>query len=225
MRHLKDHRKLGRTASHRKAMFRNMVTSIIQYERIETTLPKAKELRRYADRMITLGKKGTLHARRHALRYVQDPKAVQKLFAELATRFQDRAGGYTRIYHIGYRQGDNAPMAIIEYLGAPLRQPKKVKESAEASGAKKPAKKAKKSLLGTKKADAEKKKAKKKEEKPKKAKAKAASKDDGAKKVKETKATAKASDAKKAKESTDKKPKKTSLLQKIRGKKKAAKKS
>jgi large subunit ribosomal protein L17 len=151
MRHLKDHRKLGRTASHRKAMLRNMVTSLIQHERIETTLPKAKELRRYADRMVTLGKKGTLHARRNALRYVRDQKNVQKLFAELAVRFQDRNGGYTRIYHVDNRKGDNAPMAIIEYLGAPLRRPKRVQEAKPADEKKKSAKKAKKSLLGGKK--------------------------------------------------------------------------
>lgn len=121
MRHLVDHRKLGRTASHRKALLRNMVTSLIVSERIETTLPKAKELRRVADQMITLGKRGTLHARRQAAAVIRDPLAVQKLFSLLADRFRERNGGYTRIYKFGNRAGDQASMAAIEYLGyAPL---------------------------------------------------------------------------------------------------------
>ncbi len=107
---------------HRRAMLRNMVTSLILEERIETTLPKAKELRRVADRMITLGKRGTLHARRQALSYVRTNEAVQKLFSELATRFNERHGGYTRILKLGQvRRGDAAPIAIIEYLGAPMK--------------------------------------------------------------------------------------------------------
>ena len=130
MRHLKDYRKLGRTTAHRKAMIRNMVTSLIAHERIETTLPKAKELRRFAEHMITIGKQGSLHARRQALSFVRNSQVVQKLFAELAVRFQDRAGGYTRIYRLGDRPGDNAPMAMIEYLGAPLKAPKQSKQKA-----------------------------------------------------------------------------------------------
>lgn len=122
MRHQVRGRKLGRTMEHRRAMLRNMVTSLILEERIQTTLPRAKELRRVADRMVTLGKRGTLHARRQALSYVRTNEAVQKLFFELATRFNDRNGGYTRVLKLGaLRQGDAAPMAIIEYLGAPMK--------------------------------------------------------------------------------------------------------
>lgn len=130
MRHLVDHRKLGRTASHRRALLRNMAASLIMAERIETTLPKAKELRRVADRLVTLGKRGTLHARRHASRFVHDPEAVKKLFSTLADRFRERQGGYTRIYHYGFRQGDAAEMAAIEYLGyqLPVREEKKEKK-------------------------------------------------------------------------------------------------
>lgn len=128
MRHLVDHRKLGRTASHRKALLRNMATSLILSERIETTLPKAKELRRVADRLVTLAKKGTLHARRRAARLLQDPEALRKLFDGFADRFKDRAGGYTRIYRFGFRHGDAAEMAAIEYLGYRLPVPADRKE-------------------------------------------------------------------------------------------------
>ena len=116
MHHGKAGRKLGRTSSHREAMFRNMVTSIIKHESIRTTDTIAKELRKLADDMITLGKRGDLHARRQAAAIVRDRKALEKLFGELAGRFRDRAGGYTRIVKIGYRFGDNAPVSIIEYL-------------------------------------------------------------------------------------------------------------
>lgn len=119
---------------HRRALLRNLVTSLIVFERIETTLAKAKELRRVADRMVTLGKRGTLHARRQAASYVRTQAAVQKLFAELATRFAERPGGYTRVLKLGRRQGDGAPMAIIEYLGAslkPARAERKAGESAK----------------------------------------------------------------------------------------------
>lgn len=121
MRHRVSGRKFGRTMEHRKAMFRNLVTSLIVEERIETTLPRAKELRRVADRMVTLGKRGTLHARRQALSYVQSNAAVRKLFSDLAGRFAERSGGYTRILKLGHRNGDGAPMAMIEYLGAPMK--------------------------------------------------------------------------------------------------------
>lgn len=116
MYHGKAGRKLGRTSSHREAMFRNMVTSIIKHESIRTTDTIAKELRKLADNMVTLGKRGDLHARRQALAIVRDRQAVEKLFGELAGRFRDRAGGYTRIVKVGYRFGDNAPVSIIEYL-------------------------------------------------------------------------------------------------------------
>jgi len=114
MRHLKSGRKLNRTSPHRKAMFRNMVTSLLEHEQITTTDAKAKELRRVADRMITLGKRGTLDARRRAAAYVRKRSVVQKLFGEVAERFQARPGGYTRIVKIGPRQGDNASMSVIE---------------------------------------------------------------------------------------------------------------
>lgn len=127
MRHRVDTIKLGRTTSHRKALLRNLATSLIVAERLETTLAKAKELRRVADRMVTLGKRGSLHARRQAAAYVRTPHAVQKLFAELAGRFADRNGGYTRIIKLGVRKGDAAPMALIEYLGAPIKPPKGAK--------------------------------------------------------------------------------------------------
>ncbi|PIR21124.1 MAG: 50S ribosomal protein L17 [Deltaproteobacteria bacterium CG11_big_fil_rev_8_21_14_0_20_47_16] len=120
MRHLVDSRKLGRTTSHRLALFRNMLSSLILHDRIETTLPKAKELRRWADWMVSLGKDGSLSARRRALRYVQNDNAIQKLFTNLADRFKARNGGYTRIMRLGNRHGDNAPMAIIEYLSAEI---------------------------------------------------------------------------------------------------------
>lgn len=121
MRHRSAKVRLSRHTSHRLAMMRNLVTSLIEHERVETTLPKARELKRIADRMITLGKEGTLHARRRALRVIRTKDAVSKLFTELATRFKERAGGYTRLYKLGFRQGDAAPMAIVEYLGFALK--------------------------------------------------------------------------------------------------------
>jgi len=114
MRHLKSGRKLGRTSSHRKAMFRNMVTSLIEHEQIETTDAKAKELRRVADKMVTLGKRGDLHARRQAASFIRKRSVVSKLFGEVAERFKNRPGGYTRIIKIGHRHGDAATMSMIE---------------------------------------------------------------------------------------------------------------
>jgi len=132
MYHGKAGRKLGRTSSHREAMFRNMVTSIIKHESIRTTDATAKEVRKLADRMITLGKRGDLHARRQALSVVRDKEMVAKLFGELAERFRSRAGGYTRIVKVGYRFGDNAPVSILEYIPDENRKekskPKKKKE-------------------------------------------------------------------------------------------------
>lgn len=118
MRHLKSGRKLNRSASHRWALMRNLVTSLFQHERIRTTDPKAKELRGLADRVIGLGKQGTLHARRQALGIVQDEGVVRKIFDTLAPRFKDRPGGYTRIVKIGWRHGDNASISFIELLPA-----------------------------------------------------------------------------------------------------------
>lgn len=122
MRHRKSGRKLNRTSSHRQAMFRNMVTSLLDHERIYTTLPKAKEIRRWTDWMITLGKRGDLHARRQSLAVIRSKDIVHKLFADLAPRYQNRPGGYTRIIKAGYRRGDAAPMCIIE-LTSPSEQP------------------------------------------------------------------------------------------------------
>ncbi len=116
MRHGKSGRKLGRTKSHREAMLRNLVTSFLKYEKITTTDAKAKELRRVAEKMITLGKRGDLHARRQALSFVRDRKVVGKLFDELSSRYRDCAGGYTRIVRAGNRAGDNAPVSVIEFV-------------------------------------------------------------------------------------------------------------
>ncbi|MBW2658723.1 MAG: 50S ribosomal protein L17 [Deltaproteobacteria bacterium] len=117
MRHRKSARKLGRTSSHRDAMFRNMVTSLFEHERIVTTKEKAKELRPIAEKMITLAKRGDLHARRQALSYIRSKDVVEKLFTDIQEQFADRKGGYTRILQTGNRKGDAAPMAIIELVG------------------------------------------------------------------------------------------------------------
>jgi large subunit ribosomal protein L17 len=133
MRHGKSGSKLGRTSSHRKAMLRNMVTSFLKYEKIRTTDVKAKELKQVAEKMITLGKRGDLHARRQALAFVRDPEVVGKLFSDLSARFRDRAGGYTRIVKMGYRTGDNAPLSVIELIGlVPKEKPKTKKKTAVA---------------------------------------------------------------------------------------------
>ncbi len=116
MRHQVAVRKLGRTASHRRAMLRNMVTSLLRHERIRTTTPKAKVARRYAERMITFGKRGTLHARRQAARFINDETVLKKLFDEIAPSFKERAGGYTRIVRTGVRRGDAADVAILELV-------------------------------------------------------------------------------------------------------------
>ena len=116
MNHRKTGRKLGRTSAHRKALFRNMVTSLLEHEQIRTTDAKAKELRGVAERMITLGKKGTLHARRNALKTIRSKEVTSKVFDELAERYKDRPGGYTRVIKLGQRPGDAAPMSIIELV-------------------------------------------------------------------------------------------------------------
>jgi large subunit ribosomal protein L17 len=116
MRHLKKGRKLNRTPSHRFALMRNLVTSLLHHERIETTDAKAKELRRWADWMVGLGKQGSLHARRQALGIIQDKAVVRKVFDSLAARFKERPGGYTRIVKIGWRRGDHAPISLIELV-------------------------------------------------------------------------------------------------------------
>ena len=116
MRHRKSGRQLSRNSSHRWALMRNLVTALLRDEKIQTTDPKAKELRRWADRVITLGKEGSLHARRQALGIVQDKAVVRKLFDTIAPRFKSRAGGYTRIIKIGQRRGDAAQMSLIELV-------------------------------------------------------------------------------------------------------------
>ncbi|KTQ96683.1 50S ribosomal protein L17 [Aureimonas ureilytica] len=116
MRHGKSGRKLNRTHEHRKAMFANMVASLIEHEQIVTTLPKAKDLRPIVEKMITLGKRGDLHARRQAISQVRDETVIKKLFDTLAPRYAERQGGYTRVLKAGFRRGDNAPMAVIEFV-------------------------------------------------------------------------------------------------------------
>lgn len=116
MRHNKTGRKLGRNSSHRKAMMRNMVTSLLDHEKITTTDARAKELRIVTEKMITLGKRGTLHARRQAHQVVMDKTVVAKLFERLAPRYAERSGGYTRIVKLGYRKGDNASLSQIELV-------------------------------------------------------------------------------------------------------------
>lgn len=116
MRHRKAHRKLQRPSSHRIMMLRNMVTELFRHGRIETTLAKAKELRSFAEKLITLGKQGDLKAKREALRYLMDKAIMRKLFNEIAPRYKERAGGYTRIYRTSFRKGDGAPLSIIELI-------------------------------------------------------------------------------------------------------------
>jgi large subunit ribosomal protein L17 len=114
MRHRKAGRQLGRNSGHRRALFRSLVTSILEHERIETTLPKAKEMRSFVEKMITLGKRGDLASRRRALAFIRKESVVRSLFSDIAPRFANRAGGYTRVVHSRRRLGDGAPMAIIE---------------------------------------------------------------------------------------------------------------
>ena len=116
MRHGAAYRKLGRTVSHRQAMFANMAASLIKHEQITTTLPKAKELRPFVEKLVTLAKKGDLHARRQAISQVRDVPQVGKLFETLGPRYAERNGGYIRIMKAGFRHGDNAPMAVIEFV-------------------------------------------------------------------------------------------------------------
>ncbi len=116
MRHGKSGRKLNRTSSHRKAMFANLAASLIKHEQIVTTLPKAKEMKPIIDKLITLGKRGDLHARRQAISQIRDAAMVAKLFETLGERYKDRSGGYSRVLKAGFRYGDNAPMAVIELV-------------------------------------------------------------------------------------------------------------
>lgn len=125
MRHRKGYRKLGRPSTHRIAMFRNMVSSLFKHERILTTVQKAKEARKIAERIITWGKKGTIHHRRLAERWIQDKEVLNKVFGELAERYKNRNGGYTRIVRIGFRRGDGAELALFELVDRPVVAEKK----------------------------------------------------------------------------------------------------
>jgi large subunit ribosomal protein L17 len=127
MRHAVAGKRLGRNTSHRRALLRNLATSLILHERIQTTDAKAKELRKVVERMITLGKRGDLHARRLAASFIIGKEAVQKLF-DIAPRFNDKNGGYTRIVKVGRRLGDAAPVSMIELIGAPKKELKKEEE-------------------------------------------------------------------------------------------------
>lgn len=125
MRHLNAGSKLGRNPSHRRATLRNLVTNVIDRERVATTLTRAKAARPVVERMITLGKKDTLQTRRQAAAYLMTPSATQKLFRDIAPRFADRSGGYTRIIHAGWRVGDGAKVAILELIGSELKKKEK----------------------------------------------------------------------------------------------------
>ncbi|OGP64117.1 MAG: 50S ribosomal protein L17 [Deltaproteobacteria bacterium RBG_13_47_9] len=165
MRHRVAGRKLSRHTKHRELMFRNMLTSLLQHERIKTTLAKGKELRSWADKIITLGKKNHLHARRQAFALLRDEGVVKKLFDEIAPQMKDREGGYTRIYKMGWRQGDGAPLSLVELVTYSSTKEKKkkspVKKAKEVLEKVAPKKKAKEGKV-------EKKEKKEKKEKPKK---------------------------------------------------------
>jgi len=128
MRHLVKGRRLGRTTAHREAMLRNLVTSFIEKERVTTTVAKAKEARPMAEKLITLGKADTLHARRQALRVLAKESAVTRLFAEIGPRFVERPGGYTRIVKLDIRKGDGASMAVLEMIGSEFKKKEKKKK-------------------------------------------------------------------------------------------------
>jgi large subunit ribosomal protein L17 len=129
MRHLKAGRRLARTTEHRTAMLRNLITQLLEHERVQTTQAKAKEARQWAEKIITLAKRGDLHARRQTLQVVRTKKAMAKLFGELKDRYQDRPGGYTRIVPLGFRVGDGAPISILELVGRPEKLPKAKKKA------------------------------------------------------------------------------------------------
>lgn len=139
MRHGKAGRRLGRKTSHREAMFRNMVTSLLNHEKITTTDAKAKEIRVVAERMITLGKRGDLHAMRLAASVIREKSVVSKLFSAIAPRYKDRPGGYTRIVKLGIRQGDAAPISLIELVEEEMKPSKAKQSPAKVKSASKPA--------------------------------------------------------------------------------------
>src|SRR5271163_2507386 len=132
MRHLKSGSKLGKQPAHRRAVLRNLVTNLIEKERIHTTILRAKATRRLAEKMITLGKRDSLHARRQAAAFLMTPGATEKLFSDLAPRFADRPGGYTRIIRTGWRIGDGAELAILEFIGSELKKKEKKPRKAAA---------------------------------------------------------------------------------------------
>jgi len=131
MRHRRAGRRLGRTSSHRKALMRNLVTSLFEHEKITTTDAKAKELRGVADKMITLGKRGTLHARRQAMSFIRSNRVTKKVFEELSPRYSERMGGYTRVIKVGTRDGDNALLSVIELMPAEEKKGAKRKKAAK----------------------------------------------------------------------------------------------
>ncbi len=133
MRHRNAGSKLGRNPAHRRATLRNLVTNVIEHERITTTITRAKAARPLVEQLITLGKRDSLHARRQAASYLMTPTATKKLFADIAPRFSDRAGGYTRIIHAGFRLGDGANLAILELLGSKLRKKEKKEKPGKAA--------------------------------------------------------------------------------------------
>jgi large subunit ribosomal protein L17 len=193
MRHRVAGRKLSRHSQHRSLMFRNMLVSLIEHERLKTTLAKAKELRKWAEKIVTLGKKDSLHARRLAFALLRNEDIVKKLFAEIIPRFKDRQGGYTRIYKLGWRAGDAAPLSLIEWVTLSAEEEKK----------KSPMKKAKEALkkvVPKKKGAAEKQETEKKEKKSKAAKA-----EEEGKETKKAKKTSEEKKTKKEKEAKEKK--------------------
>jgi large subunit ribosomal protein L17 len=129
VRHLKSGRRLARTTEHRQAMLRNLITQLLEHERVQTTQAKAKEARQWAEKIITLAKRGDLHARRQTLRVVRTKKAMVKLFGDLKERYQERPGGYTRIIPLGFRVGDGAPISLLELVGRPEKLPKAKKKA------------------------------------------------------------------------------------------------
>jgi len=129
MRHLRAGRRLARTTEHRQAMLRTLITQLFEHEQVQTTQAKAKEARQWAEKMITLAKRGDLAARRQALRVVRTKKAMAKLFGELKERYQERPGGYTRIIPLGFRVGDGAPLTLLELVGRPEKLPKTKKKA------------------------------------------------------------------------------------------------
>jgi len=158
MRHRVAHRKLGRVTPHRTALLRNLATALFERERIRTTLPKAKELRPFAERLITLAKRedNRLHARRLAARHLQDPAVVKKLFDTIGARFASRPGGYTRILRLGTRKGDGAEMAYLELVGFEYKPKGKPDKAAKAGEKKAPEAKAEEKKAAAKKAPAKK---------------------------------------------------------------------